>query len=57
MTPIKLTDFLSETAPKANNGAIDLIELGLYHAAPVEDGHPVLALRFDPQTGCLVPAS
>jgi len=57
MTPVKLDKFLQDTSarlPEALN--IDLAQLGLFHAAPKEDGRPILALRFDATSGTLVPA-
>lgn len=58
MTPIKLDQFLSDTgtAPQAE-AKVDLAELGLFHAAPVEDGRPILAMKFDPKSGTLIPTA
>jgi hypothetical protein len=57
MTPIKLEQFLRDTKPAQHQELrIDLNELGLFHAAPKEDGRPILALRFDAASGTLVPA-
>lgn len=56
MTPIKLDEFLSSTAPKTPQPAMDLAALGLYHAAPRENGKPLLALQFDIKTGSLQPS-
>ena len=58
MTPIKLDDFLRQTASAKQGGTIlDLTELGLYHAAPQEDGKLILSLRFDPKSNTLLPAA
>lgn len=57
MTPIKLTEFLEQTAPKAPSHVIDLTALGLFHAAPRENGQALLELSFDASTGTLVPAA
>lgn len=56
MTPIKLNDFLVKTAPKSAKTTLNLAKLGLYHAAPRENGQPILELKFDAQTGALKPA-
>ena len=56
MTPIKSTDYLNHTQrmhrPKT---VLDLREYNMVHAAPTVDGRPILTLRFDPQSGALVP--
>lgn len=58
MTPIKVEDFLAATAPeKGPQDRVNLNELGLYHAAPRENGVPLLALRFDADSGTLMPAA
>ena len=58
MTPIKLDDFLRQTAPlvKTSN-TMDLTEMGLFHAAPREDGKVILNMRFDTNTGTLMPTA
>ena len=56
MTPIKLDDFLRQTAPSVDeNSVIDLKEIGMFHAAPREDGKLILNMRFDANTGTLMP--
>lgn len=56
MTPIKLGEFLEKTAPANTQKVMDLAKLGLFHAAPIENGKPLLALQFDRDTGTLMPA-
>ncbi|MEM7241161.1 MAG: hypothetical protein AAF429_03150 [Pseudomonadota bacterium] len=56
MTPIKLDDFLRQTAQKVDEKSImDLSDFGMFHAAPREDGKLILNMRFDAETGALVP--
>ena len=57
MTPIKLNDFLHQTAPQVDKSIMDLGKLGLQHAAPQEDGKMMLTLRFDAKTGTLMPTA
>ena len=58
MTPIKLEKFMLDTKPTAvQELTINLNEIGLFHAAPKEDGRPILALRFDAATSTLFPAN
>ena len=58
MTPIKLDKFLKDVQPQAKaERPMDLNKLGLFHSAPVENGKPILALRFDPKTGSLMPSN
>lgn len=58
MTPIKLDDFLRATHTTEDQKAVvHLSDIGLFHAAPRENGEPILALRFDPETGSLMPAA
>ncbi len=57
MTPIKLDAFLRDTKPaQYQELQIDLNQLGLFYAAPKEDGRPILAMRYDSAKGPLVPA-
>ncbi|MCP5075965.1 MAG: hypothetical protein GY947_22070 [Rhodobacteraceae bacterium] len=58
MTPIKFADYLKKqnSAVKAPQ-MVDLREFNLVKAAPVENGRPVLTLRFDTETGTLKPAA
>ena len=56
MKPIKLNEFLADTASKNPRPAMNLTEFGLFHAAPVEDEQAFLHLRFDQRTGTLMPA-
>lgn len=57
MTPIKLEKFLQDTKPAiVEELTIDLTKLGLFHAAPTQDGRRVLAMRYDAETGTLVAA-
>ena len=56
MTPIKARDFLSHPRKLHRPRAVlDLREFNLVHAAPVEDDHAILTMRYDPKTGGLVP--
>jgi len=58
MTPIKLDDFLRQTAPKVDsNQILDLTQLGMFHAAPREDEKIILNMRFDAERGALIPVS
>jgi len=58
MTPIKLEKFMLDTRPAiVQELTIDLNELGLFHAAPKEDGRPILAMRYDSATGTLIPVN
>ena len=58
MTPIKLDDFLRQTAPQVDENTImDLTDFGMFHAAPREDGKLILSMRFDAETGSLIPVS
>jgi hypothetical protein len=58
MTPIKLNKFLSDTGAKPEAVAeLNLTEMGLYHAAPVENGQQILAMRYDPKSGTLIPSA
>lgn len=56
MTPIKSSDYLNHAKrlhrPKT---VLDLRDHNMAHAAPVENGRPILTLRFDPRSGALVP--
>ena len=58
MTPIKATDFLNHPhklfRPRPRP-VLDLREFNMAHAAPVENGHSFLTLRYDPATGALQP--
>ncbi len=57
MTPVKLDKFLKDTGQdQPADAQFDLNALGLFHAAPKEDGRRILAMRFDETTGALVPA-
>ncbi len=58
MTPIKFADYQKTriTAVKAPQ-MVDLRALNLVRSAPVENGRPVLTLRFDTETGTLKPAA
>ena len=56
MTPIKLTDLKSKRNAETPNALVlDLIDLGLYYAAPRENDHPIVAMRLDQNTGTLFP--
>ncbi len=58
MTPIKLDRFLSDTTAQPKTQAtVELTKLGMFHAAPTENGRPILALRFDPKSGRLIPTA
>ena len=56
MTPIKSTEYLNHpnrlTRPCT---VVDLRDLNMVHAAPIENDRPVLMMRFDPKSGALVP--
>jgi|GEM_PF-5388640 len=55
MTPIKIDTFLNATAPNHGPAKMDLVKMGLYHVAPYDNDRVVLAMRYDPNTGCFVP--
>ena len=56
MTPIKSNEFLNHPRKiYKTRPVVDLRELNLVHAAPVENDHAFLTLRFDPSSGTLVP--
>ena len=56
MTPIKLNEYLNHPAKiHRSKAVIDLREINMVHAAPVENDHALLTLRYDPRTGALVP--
>lgn len=58
MTPIRLDKFLQDVKVQPEPLVqIDLNKLGLYHSAPVENGRPILAMRFDSESGMLVPSA
>ena len=56
MTPIKATEYLNHpNRIYRQKAVVDLRDLNMVHAAPVENDHAFLTLRFDTQTGALVP--
>lgn len=57
MTPIKLKDFLDPKTARARKASVDLSDINMAHAAPVENGQPVLKLLYDAQKGALVPVN
>jgi hypothetical protein len=58
MKPIKLADFVNRKDSKTDHAkVIDLRDYGLTHSAPQEDGHTILTLRIDPESGTLLPAT
>lgn len=57
MTPIKASDYLKHSGKLAHvSPVVDLRELNLAHAAPVENGTPFLTMRYDLGTGGLHPS-
>lgn len=56
MTPIKARDYLNHPNKLFRpRPTLDLREFNMVHAAPVEDDHAILTMRYDPKTGALVP--
>lgn len=56
MTPIKASTYLGHANRLAHVcPLIDLRQLNLVHAAPVENDHALLTLRYDPNCGVLQP--
>ncbi|GHA60398.1 hypothetical protein GCM10008927_27410 [Amylibacter ulvae] len=56
MKPIKSDEFVSNTALVSRYRTINLTKFGMYYAAPIENGEPVLTLCYDAQSGRLVAA-
>ena len=58
MSPVKQSALtLPRTSPAKHASLFDLRAIGMQHAAPREDGRPLLRMRFDPSTGTLMPAA
>lgn len=58
MTPLKVSEYLRRQGTQAKPvQMMDLRAFGMQHAAPKEDDRVILKLRFDPQSGALVPAA
>ena len=58
MNSITASDYLKHPAKLARGSPVmDLRDLNMAHAAPVEDGAPFLTMRYDPGTGALHPSS
>ncbi|WP_165775717.1 hypothetical protein [Paramylibacter kogurei] len=55
MKPIKPAEFAQNTAPLSNPNRINLAEIGMLHAAPIENGQRILTFKFDFKTGQLFP--
>lgn len=55
MTPIKLKDFLDPRTARMRKACVDLGAFNMTHAAPIENGKPVMRLLYDAQKGALVP--
>ncbi len=57
MTPIKLKDFLDPKTARAEKASINLTKINMAHAAPIENGQPVIKMLYDAKKGALVPVS
>ncbi len=56
MKPIKASELKArQNSKRLKRPVLDLREFNMVHAAPVENGRPIITLRYDPVEQALVP--